>query len=91
MMRIEWFDEAELPAGGVVSGELILRPESELRVQGSSVSLRWRTEGRGDKDQNEVAAVDLGALGTLRPNEERRFSFELPIVASLGGRRRSGL
>jgi hypothetical protein len=79
MMNVEFVNPSTQAAGGVVSGTLVLRPEEDVTVQASSVSLHWRTEGRGDKNEMEVGSVDLGALGALSPREERRFAFELPI------------
>ncbi len=79
MMEVEFINASTQAAGGVVSGLLVLRPEKDVSVQASSVSLHWRTEGRGDVDSSEVSKVDLGALGNLSPRDERRFAFELPI------------
>jgi len=79
MMEIEFINASNQTAGGVVSGLLVLRPKDEVTIQDSSVSLHWRTEGRGDSNEAEVSTVDLGDLGTLSPREERRFAFELPI------------
>ena len=59
MMEVEFINASTQAAGGVVSGLLVLRPEKDVTVQASSVSLHWRTEGRGDVNSSEVSKVDL--------------------------------
>lgn len=79
MLSVEFSGGEEIEAGGVVTGRLIVRPDAAVKVQGSSVSLQWRTEGRGDKESRAVATVDLGALGELGPMQERSFPFEFRV------------
>ncbi|PCI39915.1 MAG: hypothetical protein COB53_02350 [Elusimicrobia bacterium] len=78
-MEIEFINASNQVAGGAVAGQLILQPKEDVRIQASSVSLHWRTEGRGDTNEAEVSKVDLGALGDLSSRDQRRFAFELPI------------
>jgi hypothetical protein len=65
--------------GGVIQGAVQLTPDGAFNCRGVYLRLQWRTEGRGDRDQEKIAERVL-AEGPLAANVSIRhdFNFGLP-------------
>lgn len=59
-----------------MSGEVILRPDGDITCNHLWVRLQWHTEGRGDRDREKVAELDL-FQGHLKGGMEHSFPFAL--------------
>jgi len=65
--------------GASLQGTLQVTPEGDIRCNHLYVRLQWRTEGRGDRDEQRVAEVDVfqGTLQAGMPSSDG-FHFTLP-------------
>ena len=64
--------------GGTVSGTVQIVPDSDLRANHVWVRAQWHTEGRGDRDEVRVAALDV-FQGTLTAQTPVTFSFSFTL------------
>ncbi|MCS7224725.1 MAG: hypothetical protein NZ959_09260 [Armatimonadetes bacterium] len=64
--------------GQQMLGEVVLRPQKDVTCRHLWVGLRWRTEGRGDFDSEEINRVDL-FQGTLRGGTVHSFPFAFAL------------
>jgi hypothetical protein len=65
--------------GQDLRGTVQVTPDADVRCNHLYVRLQWHTEGRGDRDQEKIAEVDL-FQGTLRADGPwgSDFRFALP-------------
>jgi hypothetical protein len=62
-----------------LSGSVTVTPAKDIRAKQVYTRLQWHTEGRGDRDEGVVAAVEF-PNAQLRANMPMvgRFTFDLP-------------
>jgi hypothetical protein len=72
-------DTAHYLPGEKVSGTAQVIPDGDVRCNHLYVRLQWHTEGRGDRDTEKIAEVDVfqGTLNAGVPSVHE-FSFALP-------------
>ncbi len=65
--------------GETIEGTAQIVPESDIRANHVWLRLQWHTEGRGDRDEGRVAALDVfqGVLRARTP-VTYNFNFTLP-------------
>lgn len=66
------------PVGGVVSGTVTWNAPEPLKMRLIEVELRWRTEGRGDTDQEAPAKQELAKYELPAGESSWRFELRLP-------------
>ena len=65
--------------GEVLQGSVRIVPETELNARHVYVRLKWRTEGRGDRDEGVISVQDIHQ-GVMRAETPlyHSFHFKLP-------------
>ncbi len=73
-----WFElgEHEFRPDDPIRATLVIRANKNVRADAVSVTLVWRTHGKGNRDSATVDTVELGAL-QLEADEEHREDIEL--------------
>jgi len=64
--------------GQTVRGSVEITPGADFNCKHVYIRLEWHTEGRGDRDQQHVAQVDV-FQGTLAARIPRTFDFALAL------------
>lgn len=62
--------------GELVSGKVVVMPESERTFSNIWITYRWRTHGRGNRDEGREEKLNLGADNiTIKARESKEFPF----------------
>ena len=66
------------PAGGVISGRVLVTCDEPTQCRRLSAIICWHTEGRGDTDRDEVLSESLVEGQVPAGQSEHPFSLNLP-------------
>lgn len=66
------------PLGGTISGRVRMTTDDVVNCRRLYVTVGWHTEGRGDRDSEEIFDLTLHE-GELYPGDEHEYPFSCPL------------
>lgn len=78
MISVEFETPDRIPAGGELRGFVAWQPEPNARARSMRIAMRWFTRGRGDRDQRDVAVIEIPFTAGV-PTEPTRFPFAFTV------------
>ncbi|MDO5498071.1 MAG: hypothetical protein Q4F67_00130 [Propionibacteriaceae bacterium] len=78
MISVDFETEEPFVVGQEVAGVVTWDPRNVTRARSFQIAVRWRTEGRGDRDEGTIARVDI-PLPEGPPAAVTKYPFRFAI------------